>query len=337
MADHVSYVGSGPYCYANSLAMALGHGAPSPAVLEFATSSPFGMHIIGGSLVFFDPYGWTPAATLDAALAAAGWRSTLTVGEDAADALARLREALREGPVFVGPVEMGHLRYQPGMRGPLGADHYVVVLRVDGAGAEAEAQLHDPHGHPYATLPVADLMTAWRAGSLGYGRPFMMRSGFRQVERVADEDVIRRSLAGARRWLAMEGAGALDLPPGSAGNGAAAARLAAMVEAGLGADARAHLTCFAVRAGARRLADAATCLARVGCDEAARVAATQARLVGALQHPLVVGDGAKAAALLRRLAPTYEELEAALGASVVESGASSMVGDAIHVQRVRHS
>ena len=80
---------------------------------------------------------------------------------------------------------------------------------------------------------------------------------------------------------------------------------------------RAHLTYFAVRVGARRLADAATCLARVGCDEAARVAATQARLVGALQHPLTVRDGAKAAALLRTLAPTYEELKVALDKSVM--------------------
>ncbi|PNY29013.1 Sterol 3-beta-glucosyltransferase [Tolypocladium capitatum] len=311
MADHLTYIGSGPYCYANSLAMMLGKGAPSPAVLEFATSSAFGMEIIGGKLVFFDPYGWEPASSLDSALTAAGWQSTLTIGKDADDALARLREALKGGPVFVGPVEMGHLRYQPGMNGPLGADHYVVVLGIDEASAEVE--LHDPHGHPYATLPVADLMTAWRAESLGYGKPFMMRSDFRQVAEVAEEDVIRRSLANARRWLAMECGDGLNMPPGSSGNGEAASRLAAMVEAGLGGDMRAHLTYFAVRVGARRLADAATCLARVGCDEASRVVARQARLVGALQHPLVAGDTAKAAALLRTLAPTYEELKVALG------------------------
>ena len=193
MADHLTYIGSGPYCYANSLAMMLGDGAPSPSVLEFATSSPFGMEIIGDKLVFFDAYGWEPASSFDAALAAAGWHSTLTVGKDADDALAHLKEALEEGPVFVGPVEMGHLRYQPGMSGPIGADHYVVVLSIDEAGAEVE--LHDPHGHPYATMPVADLLTAWRAGSLGYGKPFMMRSGFRRVEEVAEEDVIRRSRA----------------------------------------------------------------------------------------------------------------------------------------------
>lgn len=36
----VRYIGSGPYCYANSLAMVLGSAAPSPAVIEVLTGSP---------------------------------------------------------------------------------------------------------------------------------------------------------------------------------------------------------------------------------------------------------------------------------------------------------
>lgn len=57
---HVNYVGSGPSCYANSFAMMFGDAAPSVAVIEFATSSPFGMQLIGGKLPLFDPYGWDP-------------------------------------------------------------------------------------------------------------------------------------------------------------------------------------------------------------------------------------------------------------------------------------
>jgi hypothetical protein len=69
---------------------------------------------------------------------------------------------------------------------------------------------------------------------------------------------------------------------------------------------------FAIRAGARRLADAAVCLAFIGENKAADIADEQARLVGALQHPLVTGDRATVAALLRRLAPMYEQLRACL-------------------------
>jgi hypothetical protein len=50
------YIGSGPYCYANSLAMMLGPAAPPPSVIEVLTGSPFGIELIAGRLPFFDPY-----------------------------------------------------------------------------------------------------------------------------------------------------------------------------------------------------------------------------------------------------------------------------------------
>ena len=73
---HLPYIGSGPYCYANSFAMMFGEHAPSTAVIEFATGSPFGMQMLGGALPLFDPHGWNPDAGFDGALAALGWRST---------------------------------------------------------------------------------------------------------------------------------------------------------------------------------------------------------------------------------------------------------------------
>jgi hypothetical protein len=35
----VRYVGSGPYCYANCLALMLGRGAPDPSAIEVLTGS----------------------------------------------------------------------------------------------------------------------------------------------------------------------------------------------------------------------------------------------------------------------------------------------------------
>ncbi|WP_437622563.1 hypothetical protein [Sorangium sp. So ce1151] len=303
---HFSYIGSGPYCYANAFAMMLGDQAPSTAVIELATSSPFGMQLIGGALPFFDPYGWTPEAGFDGALAALGWASTVVRGKDAADALARLKEALREGPAWVGPVEMGHLRYQPGKTGPFGADHYLVVLEVD----DGRVLLHDPEGHPYASLPLDDFMAAWRAETISYGEPYTMRTAFTRRAEVPELDVIRASIPAAIRWLSMEGEH--DMPPGSLGNGEAAEGLAVLIEAGCDDKLRGHLIHFAVRVGARRLADAATCLARAGYAEAARIAAGQARLVGSMQYSLVAADDATAAAALRALAPTYDRLRSAL-------------------------
>ncbi|MBU5442139.1 hypothetical protein [Paenibacillus sp. MSJ-34] len=56
-ALHFPYIGSGPYCYTNSIAMMLGERSPQTAVIEFATSSPFGMQLIGGTLPFFSHRG----------------------------------------------------------------------------------------------------------------------------------------------------------------------------------------------------------------------------------------------------------------------------------------
>ncbi len=301
-----AYTGSGPYCYANSFAMMFGGQAPSTAVIEFATGSPFGMQMLGGTLPFFDPYGWDPEAGSEGALAALGWTSTLSKGGDADDALSRLRSALKDGPVWIGPVEMGHLRHQPGMSGPIEADHYVVVLELD----EDSVLMHDPHGHPYVRLPLANFMAAWRAETLTYGDAYTMRTDFVRIAEMSEVETIRASIPAAIHWLSMETT--LPVPPGTLGNSRAAEALAARIETNCDKGLRAHMVHFAVGVGARRAADAAACLARAGYRKAARLADEQARLIGALQHPLVVHKDAAAAAILRDLAPTYDRMKAAL-------------------------
>jgi hypothetical protein len=85
------------------------------------------------------------------------------------------------------------------------------------------------------------------------------------------------------------------------------------VETGLPDGQQEALVWFGVRVGAKRLADAAYWLARIGRDGASDILLTQARLVGALQFPLVVGDTAAVTRLLGELAPTYGQLRLSLG------------------------
>jgi hypothetical protein len=302
-----SYVGSGPYCYANSVAMVLGAEAPSPAQIEVLTGSPFGMQLLEGRMPVFDPYGWDPDIGIDAALGLLGWECRRAAGGDAETALDMLCAAADAGPVLVGPVEMGLLRHQPGMTAAIGADHWVVVLEID----EETVLMHDPHGHPYATLPTGDFMAAWRAEQMPWADPpFVMRTDFVKVREVDVDDAVRASLPSAVRWLSDDFDG--PVPPGTLGTSEALERLAAMTEAGLPADLRGHLLHFAIRVGARRLSDAATALARIGEAEGAAIAADQARTLGSLQYDLVVGDDHKAAATMRKLAPSYANLAASL-------------------------
>jgi hypothetical protein len=286
--------------------MLLGEQSPSTAVIEVATGGPFGMQLIRDSLVFFDAYGWNPEMGFDQALNAIGWTSTVSKGGDADEALARLGKAATNGPVWVGPVEMGHLHHQPEMTGPIGADHYVVVLDVN----DERVLIHDPHGYPYAEVPIDDFTTAWRADTVSYGDPYTMRTDFLKVADITDADAIRSTIPSAIQWLAMSGD--LKMPPGSLGNGEAAERVAEMIDAGASGGLREHLIYFAIRVGARRLSDTADCLTLAGYTEAATIAATQARLVGSMQHPMVTGNLSAASAALRELAPTYGRLRAAL-------------------------
>ncbi|MGW6980021.1 hypothetical protein ACWGE1_11320 [Streptomyces sp. NPDC054932] len=307
----LDYVGSGPYCYTHSLAMVLGPGAPSPAVIETLTGSPFGMQFIAGALPLFDPFGWDPELGLDSAIELLGWRCERSAGGTRQEALERLRAACRRGPVLVGPVDMGLLLYRPGTPCADGGDHYVVVLSAD----EERVRLHDPQGHPYATLPTGAFLAAWAAESVAYtDAPYVLRTGFVREREVGGAEALRDSLPGMVQWLA--GRQDLPVPPGSVGGAAAAQELAARLSRGLDPGIRTLLTMFAVRVGARRLSDAATCLAALGLAGPAAVAVEQAEIVGELQFLLVTGDDAAAATALRRLAPTYERLRAALVAEL---------------------
>jgi hypothetical protein len=297
------YIGSGPYCYSNSLAMVLGEDAPPPSAIEVLTGAPFGFHV-GGGLAWFDPWGWDPNAGFDRAIDLLGWTCERASGGSAADAVERLRDA--DGPVFVGPVEFGLLQHHPGSGAVLGSDHFIVVTAV----VDGVVHFHDPHGFPFATLPVDEFTAAWQSVSFEYpAEPFTMRTGFRRVREVAVGDALHACLPLARRLLSPDG----ESPA------AAVERFAGLVAGGLTAAHHAHLVHFAVRVGARRLADAAAWLTRLGHDGAAAVAERQARLVCGLQYPLVRDDWERVIELLAGFAPTYAELDAAFGAAGVPS------------------
>nr|WP_246481051.1 hypothetical protein [Amycolatopsis umgeniensis] len=287
----------------------LGSEAPSTAVLETVTGSPFGMQLVGGELPFFDAFGWDPDIGIGEALEVLGWSAETVSEPDPDAAFARLVASLADGPVMAGPIEMGHLRYQPGMTGPIGADHFLVVLASD----DESVTVHDPQGYPYARLPRAEFAAAWRAETVAYGKPHTMRTDFRRHTVVEEDAAIAGALPRAIERLCGEtGAG---LPPGSLGNADAALALAARIASGCDPELRGLLVHFAIRVGARRLSDASACLRRIGRDKAAEIATTQARLVGSLQYDLVTEDDVRAADTLRKLAPTYEELRPALTAS----------------------
>ncbi|ALG10111.1 cysteine peptidase family C39 domain-containing protein [Kibdelosporangium phytohabitans] len=279
-----AYIGSGPYCYANSVAMLTG---ATPAVIETLTGSPFGAQI-EGTVPYFDPSGWHPEIGVDAALSLLGWRCERQTG---GDPVARLRAL--DSPAVAGPLDMGLLSYQTAGDG----DHYVVVLDV----TDDVVLLHDPHGHPYATLPVDQFVAAWEGKAVSYNaEPFVLRSTFVRDRVVSEVDALWASVPQAIHWL----------------DGATDAVLA-MASRPLDPDARMMWAYFGIRVGTRRLADASVNLGTLGLAGSAAVLDEQARLVGRLQHPVVSEDDQAVAEGLRRLAPTYDQLREVLEAEYV--------------------
>jgi hypothetical protein len=102
------------------------------------------------------------------------------------------------------------------------------------------------------------------------------------------------------------------VPPRTLSNAAGLHELASIVHKGLPDDLRNHLAYFAIRVGARRANDAAGVLNVLGLEEAANVAARQARLIGGLQYDVVTDRSSQAPTALAELAQTYGELVDAL-------------------------
>jgi len=286
-----SYIGSGAYCYANSLAMMI-RDVPMTAI-EVLTGSPYGAQFEDTGLPWFDPPGWQPDLGLDRAIELLGWTCTRTSGGSAEEALARLRSST---PALVGPVDVGLLTHQPWSPGKaVGGDHWVVVTEV----TDDAVVFHDPDGFPYATLPIAQFLEAWRADEVtSVEGSYILRTDFDRRRQVSVEDALRASLPYARDWLARDSQQAVEQM---------AAQLTAENDG-----IRGHLAHLAGPSGVRRLNDASIWLAAIDQHEAATVAADLARRLGSLQFALTSRQFARAAEILTELAPGYPKFRAAL-------------------------
>ena len=192
------YIGSGPYCYANSFAMMFGEHAPSTAVIEFATGSPFGMQMLGARCRCS-----IPMAGIRTLASTARWRRWVGVrpqlrrqrGRGAGTTARRAgawscldrsgRDGILQASAWHDGADPGRsLCRRAGDRG---------LLRADARPARL----------PYATLPLADFMAAWAADTVDYGAPTPCARASRASRRSRRPRPSRR--AAGRRALARHG------------------------------------------------------------------------------------------------------------------------------------
>jgi acyl-CoA synthetase (AMP-forming)/AMP-acid ligase II len=142
---------------------------------ELLTSVPFGCrHVPGDMNRCVVPY-LDPDVGLDRAAALLGVDLEYTHEDSpgaAEAAFDRLDRWLLTGPVVLGPLDIGDLRYLPYAGALAGCDHYVVALGT----LEDGYLLRDPEGYVQVALPRRDLERSWAKVAVPEGRgPFAMR------------------------------------------------------------------------------------------------------------------------------------------------------------------
>lgn len=278
----VPYTGNASYCFSNSLHMCLVGSArrqgtiPGPGFLECLSGMTFGNSYDKRTGRFFPSApGFNPeqGGGLTLAVETLGWTcetwhaeglDAQTCSEEVAEeAVARLREGLRDGPVLLGPLDFGYLSHFRTSERMAGFDHYVVGLSLD----EDGLLLHDPAGLPFAVLPVADLLPAWRAERIGFKcGAYTLRSCFGPGRHVTRWEMIERTLPVARRNTLADPGG-----PNIFGGGQALTLLARRLRGEVTEGLEAHALGFSLPTAARRSVDSACFLAEGGHADAAEL------------------------------------------------------------------
>lgn len=196
LSGAMEYHGNVNYCYADAAAMFLGgHGVRvSAGLLEVLTGiSLQGAHRLSEPQCEKLYFSLVPGPErLTAAFDLIGVDCTPRSGPANADPVALLAEELRAGPVLLGPLDMGYLRYFPHHHHASGADHYVVAYDMD----DEWVYVHDPLGFPASALMLSDLVEAWRGDDLPCpGPPYHRWAAPRQYVEPTPEQRYTRAAA----------------------------------------------------------------------------------------------------------------------------------------------
>ncbi|SFL07054.1 hypothetical protein SAMN03159341_10359 [Paenibacillus sp. 1_12] len=156
------YHGNGAYCYANSASMLLSTIGEyiSPSLIEVITGFALGAFLERNNMIFFDTCTSSPDRGVCHAFEILGFNVIEKVSKESEQIpIEELKTDLLISPVMLGPLDMGHLNYNPNYRNLGGCDHYILALDIN----EKEILLHDPAGFPYVWLSLEQLELAWKA------------------------------------------------------------------------------------------------------------------------------------------------------------------------------
>lgn len=193
------YFGDVSLCYSYSLAMALdAYGYDFKAeFLEAIMVMGNGASIVKEDeqhpLVFFD--NGMPDLSISHSLEMLGFDFEEFYLKDGAEVdleefKGKLETFLSNGPVVLGPLDMGHLTYNPNHTILYGVDHFVTVYGIDGQ----YLYLHDPAGFACMKVAFNDILEAWKAEAIDYKRgAYSMWGNFRKVKSPSQTEIYQET------------------------------------------------------------------------------------------------------------------------------------------------
>ena len=191
------YFGDVSLCYSYSLAMALDGYDFKADFLEAIMVMGNGASIVKEDerhpLVFFD--NGMPDLSISHSLKILGFdyedfylKDGVEV--DLEEIKRKLETFLSNGPVVLGPLDMGHLTYNPNHTILYGVDHFVTVYAVDGQ----HLYLHDPAGFACMKVTFNDIIEAWKAEAIDYKRgAYSMWGNFKKVKSPCQTEIYQET------------------------------------------------------------------------------------------------------------------------------------------------
>lgn len=303
----VPFEGRMSYCLIKSIQMVLAHGGHSYSLpwLECVSGEAFEFVYVRNEQHFFALIGDRYHLAGEHLLRTLNYSYSYTGSSNDTTALAALEDALKNGPVVAGMLDMGYLSYMPFHRGIRGVDHAVVVLALQ----PNRVILHDPAGYVAVPLPLDDFLAAWQR-DVYTGKPYGLWQIGLQGEPPTDEVIWERTLARARSNLARTQETAVDGSPtiyGPDGMRTLAVDIQAAPERDLGL-----LPHFCWQVSGQRCIDSAFFL-RERLPEAAAIRWEECQIYGQLQQASAANERAVVVDLLEQLAECEEHFIGAMG------------------------
>ena len=193
------YFGDVSLCYSYSLAMALAsYGYDFKAeFLEAIMVMGNGASIVKEDeqhpLVFFD--NGMPDLSISHSLKILGFDYEDFYLKDGAEVdleeiRRKLETFLSNGPVVLGPLDMGHLTYNPNHTILYGVDHFVTVYDID----DRYLYLHDPAGFACMKVAFNDILESWKAEAIDYKRgAYSMWGNFKRLKTPSQTEIYQET------------------------------------------------------------------------------------------------------------------------------------------------